>query len=81
MICKYILYLFIFLVLSLNHIKETNNDPCISNSESSLFSVSSNYNRQKPLSKTELVERYKHIIIRSVEFIFALSMSNNVNKL
>jgi len=69
--------LFFYLVLSLNHIKEINNEPSMSNSESSLFSVSSNYSRQKPLSKTELVERYKHIIIRSVEFIFALSMSNN----
>lgn len=60
-------------VLSLNNLKETNNEPYMSNSESSLFSVASNYNRHKPLSKTELVDRYKHIIIRSVEFIFALS--------
>lgn len=62
------------LVLSLNHTKETNNETFMSNSESSLFSVASNYNRQKPLSKTELVERYKHVISRSVEFIFSLSM-------
>jgi hypothetical protein len=66
-------------VLSLNSIKDTYNDPYMTNSESSLFSMASNYNRQKPLSKTELIERYKHIINRSVEFIFALSMSNNIN--
>ncbi|VVC33396.1 Hypothetical protein CINCED_3A019913 [Cinara cedri] len=59
-------------VLSLNHIKDTNNETYMSNSESSIFSVVSGFNRQKPLSKTELIERYKHIIIRSVEFIFAL---------
>lgn len=58
----------------MNHTKEINNEPCMSNSKSSLFSISSNNSRQKSLSKTELVERYKHIIIRSVEFIFALSM-------
>lgn len=68
-------------MLSLNNPKETNNIPSISNSESSLFSIVSNSNRQRPLSKAELVERYKHIIIRSVEFIFASSMSNNINKL
>lgn len=50
----------------------------MSNSETSIFSVVSSHNRQKSLSKTELVERYKHIILRSVEFIFALGMSNNV---
>lgn len=66
-------------MLSLNNLKEANNEPCVSNSESSLFSASSSYNRQKPLSKTELVEKYKHIILRSVEFIFAHSMSNNTN--
>lgn len=77
MIC-YIIFNF-FLVLSLNNLKEASNEPCVSNSESSLFSASSNYNRQKPLSKTELIEKYKHIILRSVEFIFTLSMSNNTN--
>lgn len=61
-------------MLSLNHLKETNYEPNMSNSESSLFSLASNTNRQKTLSKTELVERYKNIIIRSVEFIFALSI-------
>lgn len=66
-------------MLSLNSIKDSYNEPCMTNSESSLFSMASNYNRQKPLSKTELIERYKHIIIRSVEFIFALSMSNCIN--
>jgi len=68
----------VFSVLSLNNLKETNNEPCISSSESSLFSVASNSNRQKPLSKTELVEKYKHIILRSVEFIFAPSMLKNL---
>lgn len=58
--------------------KDTNNETYMSNSETSIFSVVSSYNHQKSLSKTELVERYKHIIIRSVEFIFALGMSNNV---
>lgn len=67
-------------MLSLNNPKETNNIPSISNSESSLFSIVSNSNRQKSLSKTELIERYKNIIIRSVEFIFASSMSNNIHK-
>lgn len=67
-------------MLSLNNPKETNNIPSISNSESSLFSIVSNSNRQKSLSKGELIERYKNIIIRSVEFIFASSMSNNVYK-
>lgn len=67
-------FVFFFLVLSLNS-RDTYNEPSMTNSESSLFSMASNYNRQKSLSKTELVERYKNIIIRSVEFIFALSMS------
>jgi hypothetical protein len=67
-------------VLSLNNPKETNDIQSISNSESSLFSIVSNSNRQKSLSKAELIDRYKNIIIRSVEFIFASSMSNNVNK-
>lgn len=71
--------MFLFLVLSLNNLKDTNNEPSISNSESSLFSSASNYNRQKHLSKAELVERYKHIILRSAEFIFAPSISSNVN--
>lgn len=52
----------------------------MSNSESSLFSVLSNSNRQRSLSKAELVERYKNIIIRSVEFIFASSKLNNIHK-
>ncbi|XP_060836143.1 lysosomal-trafficking regulator isoform X2 [Rhopalosiphum padi] len=58
-------------VLSLNNPKETNDIQSISNSESSLFSIVSNSNRQKSLSKAELIDRYKNIIIRSVEFIFA----------
>lgn len=75
--CLCVLFnLVLFSVLSLNNLKDTNVEPSISNSESSLFSSASNYNRQKHLSKTELVERYKNIILRSVEFIFALSMSN-----
>ena len=64
----------------MNNSKETNNVTSMSNSESSLFSIVSNTNRQKSLSKSELVERYKNVIIRSVEFIFALSKSNNVHK-
>lgn len=66
-------------MLSLNSIKDTYNDPYMTNSESSLFSMTSNYNRQKPISKTELIERYKHIICRSIEFIFALSMSSCID--
>jgi len=72
--------LFYILVLSLNNPKETNNVSSMSNSESSLFSIVSNSFRQRSLSKAELVERYKNIIIRSVEFIFASSKSNNVHK-
>ncbi|XP_050540589.1 lysosomal-trafficking regulator isoform X2 [Daktulosphaira vitifoliae] len=58
-------------VLSLNQSKDTNEYTSISTSESSLFSVASSFYRQKILSRAELIERYKNIINRSVEFIFA----------
>lgn len=61
------------IVLSLNQSKDTYGEMSMSTSESSLFSVASSFYRQKVLTRGELVERYKNIINRSVEFIFAPS--------